>query len=108
MQQVKEHIAFKSITLLITLMVLAPSAVKFTHIFTHHTHEVCKGYESTHIHKVDFDCDFHKFKLNNNYLHALAYNSFFKQSQHYKIQSLTYKFLNNRQPLSFSLRGPPH
>lgn len=107
MGDLKKHIVFKTITLLIAIAFLIPSAVKFSHIFTHHTHKVCEGEQTTHIHKVDIDCDFYKFKLNNNYLNVVAYNSSFQLSEPYKIKYFTYKFLYNHRTLSFSLRGPP-
>ncbi len=109
MKTIKEHIIFRILTLVLVTSLLVPSAVKFAHIFTHHKHkhEVCKGEKSTHLHEIDLDCEFYKFQLNKNYISSLQYNNFFCEVPHYKVSFLTYKFLNNHQPLSFSLRGPP-
>lgn len=107
MGNLKEHITFKIITLALVISIVIPSVVKFSHVFTHHEHKVCLGEKSTHIHEVDLDCDFHKFKLNNSYYPPLDYQSLFCETPYYKLSFLTYKFLNNHQPLSFSLRGPP-
>ncbi len=107
MQYIKEHIIFKFGTLFIVALLLVPSAVKFAHIFTHHTHEVCKGYETTHIHKVDFDCDFYKFKLNKNFTYSLFnVDLFLEKGETQQIQS-QYHFLSEYQRLQTSLRGPP-
>ena len=107
MVNLKEHIAFKFITLALVISIVIPSIVKFSHVFTHHEHKVCLGEKSTHIHKVDLDCDFHKFKLNNSYYTSFEYQNLFCVTPYYKVSILTYKFLNKHQPLSFSLRGPP-
>lgn len=107
MQAIRKHIVFRILTIVLVTGLIAPSVVKFSHIFTHHEHKVCNGEKSTHIHEVDFDCDFLKFKLNNNYYSSFKYKVLFCETISYKIPPLTYKFLNNHQPLSFSLRGPP-
>lgn len=107
MQKTKEHIASKCITLLIAAILLVPYGVKFAHIFTHHTHEVCKGYESTHIHKVDMDCEFYKFQLNNNFTHSFFSPDFFLQQKETLLIVSQYQFLSKFQRLQTALRGPP-
>lgn len=107
MQNIKEHIIFRMLTTVLVVSLLIPSIVKFSHIFAHHKHEVCLGEKATHLHEFDLDCEFYKFKLNNNYLSSFKYNYLFCEITNYKVSSLAYKFLNNHQPLSFSLRGPP-
>lgn len=107
MQNIKEHTGFKSITLIITVMLLTPSVVKFTHIFTHHTHEICKGYESTHVHKVDMDCDFYKFQLNNNFKHSFFNFDFLFQKKETNQIISQYQFVSKFQRLQTALRGPP-
>ena len=66
----KEHIAFKILTLLLVVSLVVPSAVKFAHVFEHYNHEVCIGDSTTHIHKVDLDCEFQKFQFNNKFNHS--------------------------------------
>jgi hypothetical protein len=105
--KLKQHIAFKIVTLLLAVSLLVPTGVKFAHIFAHHKHDICKGEKATHLHEINTDCDFYKFKLNNHYYFSLAYHDLFHETAIYKIPILTYKFLNNHRPLSFSLRGPP-
>lgn len=107
MKTVKEHIVFKIITLLIAVVFLVPSALKFAHIFTHHTHEVCEGYETTHIHKVDLDCDFYKFKLNKNFTYSFYNIDLFEEKNESKQIASQYHFLSKYQRLQTSLRGPP-
>lgn len=107
MQLAKEHIIFKIITLVIAVVFLVPSAVKFAHIFTHHTHEVCKGYETTHIHKIDIDCDFYKFQLNKNFAYSwFNIDLFIEKNESLQIKS-QYHFLSKYQRLQTALRGPP-
>lgn len=104
---IKKHIVFKILTFVLVASLLTPSVVKFTHIFAHHKHEVCLGEKTTHLHKFDRDCEFHKFKLNNNFTPSFFYVDIFnQQKEHLKIVSLYY-FLSQYQRLQFSLRGPP-
>lgn len=107
MNGIKEHIAFKITTLFLVAALLVPTAVKFTHTFSHHKHEVCKNGNSTHIHKVDLDCDFHKFQLNSHLFFHFRSTHVMRPTLHTKISILIYNFFYNHRQLSFSLRGPP-
>ena len=107
MNNLKQHIGFKLTCLLLIAVLLIPAAVKFNHIFSHHKHKVCLGDNSTHIHKVDLDCEFHKFQLNNIYISLHYHDNVNYLPQYSKITFLTYKYFHNHRQLSFSLRGPP-
>lgn len=108
MQKTKEHIVFKLITLMLTLTLLVPSAYKFAHIFAHHEHDICQGEKATHLHEVNADCDFYKFKLNTTYYHIVSeYNAFIKACLHSDPIITPYNYLKNHWQLPFSLRGPP-
>ena len=98
---------FKAATLFLAIAMLMPTAVKFSHIFSHHHHEVCNGEPQTHLHKADIDSNFYKFKLNTTYYSLFEYHEMPIKVTHFKIDETLYFFLNNHQPLSFSLRGPP-
>tara|TARA_R110002049_G_scaffold38978_2_gene120348 strand:+ start:5837 stop:6169 length:333 start_codon:yes stop_codon:yes gene_type:complete len=103
----KTHIIFKTIALSLALIVLAPVAVKFAHVFTHHNHKVCQDNSTTHFHQIDFDCNFYKFKLNNHTpLVFQNYDFFIPKAAHAEIISY-YFFLNKYQQLHYLLRGPP-
>ena len=107
MKQIKEHIIFKLITLVLVLSLFVPTVVKFNHVFVHHTHKVCLDDTTTHIHKVDLDCEFHKFQLNQNFTFNQTYLQLFSpQEKDIEIVS-QYNFLSKYQRLHFSLRGPP-
>ncbi|WP_372938126.1 hypothetical protein [Seonamhaeicola sp.] len=107
MHKLKQHIAFKLVVLSIVATFLAPSIIKFAHIFEHHKHVVCKGGNSTHFHQVDFECEFFKFQLNTHFIIPDEFNECLNISHQYQVPIATYKFLNKYQPLSLSLRGPP-
>lgn len=109
MASFKEHIAFKILTITLVLTLIIPSAVKFSHVFTHshHKHDVCKGEKTTHLHEIDIDCEFYKFQLNNHFLSQLVSDNWLQIPYYHEVSRLTYKFLNSHRPLSFSLRGPP-
>lgn len=103
----KEHILFRVLTFLLVITLLVPSAVKIIHVFEHHEHEVCISENSTHIHKIDLDCEFQKFHITTYALLTPNVNQAELVEYLHEIPVLTYKFLNNHRPLSFSLRGPP-
>lgn len=107
MIKLKEHITFKLFALLTVALLLTPTAIKFAHIFNHHTHKVCLGEASTHIHQVDLDCDFFKFKTNKNFTFTtFPLNLLTEKEQQLEIVS-QYLFLSEYQRLHISLRGPP-
>ena len=103
----RKHIIFKALAVSLIMTLLFPIAYKFTHIFEHHDHLICSGDQSTHVHKVDLDCEFQKFQFNSQFFSSLKEQELFQELSYYTIPVLTYKFLNNRRPLSLSLRGPP-
>ena len=88
---------------------MLPSAVKASHLFTHHTHEVCENDNdaTTHFHESDLDCDFYKFKLTQNqYFVASDYTESFEAK--FRTDLLSYYIsLNTYQQLTRFLRGPP-
>ena len=103
----KGHIAFKILTMLLVVLLWVPSTVKLAHVFDHHKHEICQGDNSTHIHKVDLDCEFQKFQINNNYTFSKIVFEIFQLKENSKTIESQYIFLSNYQSLHFSLRGPP-
>jgi hypothetical protein len=107
MSYFKEHIIFKIIALVLVLSLFTPIAVKFTHAFTHHKHEVCQGSESTHFHELDTDCEFYKFNTSTNAPISIdTFEILAPKEQQVAIIS-QYYFLSDYQRLPFSLRGPP-
>lgn len=103
-----KHILTKSLALLLVVTVLLPATVKAMHVFENHKHEVCTEKTSDHhLHQIDVDCEFYKFKLSNTYYDLpltfdITFNdNFYSTSYHY------YKFLFNHQQTYTYLRGPP-
>lgn len=94
---------------MLVLAVLLPSAIKLTHAFNHHTHEVCEfdDNSSTHFHQSDLDCDFYTFKLNKNQFFVLSQNEEQIEIPYSKLSLEHYVSLHNYQQLSRYLRGPP-
>jgi len=103
----EKHIAFRVLTFCLVCTLMFPAAFKFAHVFEHDQHEVCTGGNSTHIHKIDLDCEFHKFQLNTNFnISHNVFELFQIKKETSQIQS-QYTFLSKYQHLHFSLRGPP-
>lgn len=108
MQAFKQHSIFKTFAFALAFVLLVPTVVKFNHIFAHHKHDICQGEKSTHLHEQNTDCDFYKFKLNNNTytLVFFEFNLFIEKEQSLNIVS-QYHFISKHQRLQIALRGPP-
>ena len=99
----------KLLAVILVTAVLLPSAIKATHIFNHHEHFVCADDidHSTHFHESDIDCEFYKFKLNNDYYtDSLPLKKEIKTSIN-KSNLSYYIFLRTHQQDISYLRGPP-
>jgi len=104
---ISEKLTFKVATLILAMALLLPTAVKFSHVFSHHQHEVCLGEHQTHLHKSDLDCNFYKFKLGSSFTLPTLGFEFVPTEVNHAIQNTSYTFLSEFQQLHFSLRGPP-
>jgi len=60
---IKNHIVLNVFAAILTISIVIPSAVKFAHAFENHQHEVCTNFSTTHLHQLDIDCEFYKFKI---------------------------------------------
>ena len=94
---------------MLVLTVLLPSAIKLTHAFNHHEHEVCDtdNAHQTHFHEADLDCDFYKFKLTSQYYYQSKPIEFTSIDSNFKISDSQYEFISDYQKLQTALRGPP-
>lgn len=107
MNNITKHIASRIVALLLVVSLFVPAAAKLNHVFSHHKHQVCIDGHTTHIHKIDLDCDFHKFQLNKTFtLNTSLVELFNLQEASLKIIS-QYNYLSKYQRLHVSLRGPP-
>jgi len=107
MQIIKQHITFKIFAFVIALVLLVPSVVKFNHIFANHEHDICQGEKSTHLHELNTDCDFYKFKLTTPFT-CICFNFSLFVPKETPLQIVSqYQFISKYQRLQTSLRGPP-
>lgn len=94
-------------TLLLVLCILAPTAVKLSHAIYEHESLQCTEPGAIHVHEIELDCDFQKFKLSTQYYSILVnFETKILPVELIK-NSDFYSFLNNYQKLPFALRGPP-
>ncbi|MFS4492009.1 hypothetical protein [Maribacter sp. 2308TA10-17] len=95
------------LAILLVSAIFAPNAVKTAHALFEHQELLCIDDSTTHVHEIEFDCDFQKFKLSPQQYPVFV-----------KVQKLTtnftkekdknhYTFLSKYQKLPFALRGPP-
>jgi len=105
----KQHIAFRIATLLTVVCLVLPSVVKFSHLFTHHEHEVCIGKNQSHLHELDLDCEFYKFNLSNSfYVKSEEYFKLTINLPSLLLNTEYHSFLKSHQQLTTYLRGPPY
>ncbi|MCX7549734.1 hypothetical protein [Xanthomarina sp. F2636L] len=109
MQEIKQHIIFRIISILLVVFVLMPSAFKLSHAFSHnhHKHEVCLGEAQAHLHTLDIDCEFQKFQLNTAFNLPEYTYEFLEKAENHQVINSQYFFISEFQKLHFSLRGPP-
>jgi hypothetical protein len=105
----KQHISKRLATLLLSLVMILPSAVKLSHALNHnHKHEVCVEKNQTHFHTADYDCEFYKFKLSNNFYLKIERFSLTENVISNKLNTTYLTYLKSHQQLSAYLRGPPN
>lgn len=107
MRKLKEHILFKTLAFFIAMVLLVPTAIKFSHIFAHHKHDICLGAKTTHLHEINIDCDFYKFKLTHAYNFTFFNFELFSVKENHLAIVSQYQFLSEFQQLQTTLRGPP-
>lgn len=103
----KQHKIVVILSLLLVVSLLVPSAVKLAHVFEDHKHEVCLDNSSTHLHTLDLDCEFYKFKISSQLFHKFKNVNFINIEDNHGITDSQYHFISQYQRLQFSLRGPP-
>lgn len=108
MQKTLKNILFRSVTILVVMVLLAPSIVKLGHAFEDHKHEVCIDNSSSHLHTLDLECEFYKFNISNPLLlskfqYEIPLIDYFSITNTFGL----YNFDYNHQQLYFSLRAPP-
>jgi len=103
----KAHIMYKAIILLLICSFIAPSIVKFTHVFENHKHEVCSTPQKSHFHAFDLDCEFYKFNFNPQISFANNSTDVIDPKISSNIIASQYQSISKFQRFSFSLRGPP-
>lgn len=102
-----KNIAYKLLAITLLVAVLLPSAIKLEHVFEDHEHEICSDISTQHLHEIDLECEFYKFKLNTEYQIVFNHCKILVEENYFKKDCTPYFFLNNHQQLPFSLRGPP-
>ena len=109
MYKALKDILFKSFTILVVMVLLAPSLVKLGHAFENHKHEVCIDNSSSHLHALDLECEFYKFNISNPLLlskfqYEIPFIDYYSSTETIGL----YNFDYNHQQLYFSLRAPPY
>lgn len=103
----RHTLGYRVAVLAITACLLLPLAVKFSHLFSHHDHEVCLGENQSHLHEIDMDCEFFKFKINHTFYYAFEEFAILAIELNIEPPKAYQKYLKSHQQLQSYLRGPP-
>ncbi len=102
-----KNLATSVLSLLLIGAILVPSVVKLSHALFEHKEQLCQELGSVHMHEMELDCDFQKFKLSShNYPTFSDVEVSFPTISKKEIFNY-YSFLSKYQKLHFALRGPP-
>lgn len=107
MKVFKSHIVSTIASLLIIAAILTPSIIKLSHAIYEHEEQQCESVGSLHVHEVELDCDFQKFKLSPQYHIVLTVIEKLPAPVIKEKSFDLYSFLSKYQKLHFALRGPP-
>lgn len=100
-------IADSFVSLLLVLAILGPSVLKISHAIFEHEDTHCVESGSLHVHGVELDCDFQKFKLSHQQYPVFCQIINFISFPPRDIVFSCYTYISNYQELHFTLRGPP-
>ena len=107
MSNLSQHICFRLLTITLVIALLLPSAVKLHHTFQNHKHDVCIDNSVNHLHELDLECEFYKFKLNTQFSVVATSLEFIIIKNNFKYNCSQYHFISDYQKLHIALRGPP-
>jgi len=96
-----------SLALFLVAAILSPSVLKLSHALYEHQELVCSDDSISHVHQIEFDCEFLKFKLSPQIDIALIEITDISEVYIPKNYYNYYTFLSNFKRLPFALRGPP-
>jgi hypothetical protein len=107
MNKIKEHIILRFVTITLVAALMTPLVVKLSHIYKDHVHEVCTSVQAEHLHEIDLDCEFYKFKVSNEFTYTIRSRTPVILTKEIKPVISQYNFISDFEKLSFALRGPP-
>ncbi|WP_430966372.1 hypothetical protein [Spongiimicrobium sp. 2-473A-2-J] len=102
-----KNILFPLVSMVLVISIALPSMVKLSHAIHDHLQQECTKRGAVHIHEVELDCDFQKYKLSSQFYPALYAFTVFPVPNYDTTNFSAYFFLSDYQALHFSLRGPP-
>ncbi len=84
-----------------------PSLTAWTHAFSDHQEPKCTDSTTLHIHKVEGDCAFVKFKPAPQFYFTVAAPRIYYPEPATSPIRTTYRFIPTLKSIHFLLRGPP-
>lgn len=105
---VKKDLYLSLAAFMIIACMALPSIMKLSHAIHEHQSQSCSADISLHFHEAEFDCEFQKFKLSQQFYPPIQQYEIYSPTFWIGINSDSYSFLSTYQKLHFSLRGPPN
>lgn len=103
----KEKLLFPLCAIILIAGIFTPYAIKIVHGIYEHKEFKCASHGELHIHEVEFDCDFQKYKLTTQFYPVFYEDIDSPKLEARKLDDNHYAFLSKYQQLHFNLRGPP-
>jgi hypothetical protein len=103
----KERCISSVLAFLVIACLGLPSLTAWTHAFSDHQDQKCTDSTTLHIHKVEGDCAFLKFKPAPQFYFTITGPRIFYPALAKSPIRTTYRFVPTIKSIHFLLRGPP-
>ncbi len=107
MHSLNKSILYSFVSIALMVSILAPSVIKLEHALFEHFEEKCTNPGTVHLHKVELDCDFHKYQLSSQFYAPLFAHTFYAAISVKKKEGDNYSYISQYTKLHFTLRAPP-
>jgi len=91
---------------LLTVALLLPTVLQFSHIFEDHEHVACTE-ASSHMHETPVDCSFQDYQISTFTFHPIKSINVPSVTIQAKTENFEQRFITSTSLISNSLRGPP-
>ncbi len=103
----KKHCIASSLAILVVFSLGLPSLTAWSHAFSDHQDQKCTDSTTLHVHKVEGDCAFIKFKPAPQFYFTFSEPRMYVSELITCVIRASYRFVPIFKSMHFLLRGPP-